>query len=248
MTPGAGIRPSLDDASAVQSHRASPAPTATLTPPVNPHVAVSRSPRLLAAVSSLALMSSLAARPLAAQSEFILDPAASHVTFRGRALAVEIVGHSRELTGAIALVPQNPKVVQGRVRFAVASLETAPPANKAEVERVFGGAEHPEVIFVVDSTTFDDDANSWLLHGQLVMRGVSRPVDFLGTDRRIGQRILAHGEARVDIREWGIAPPEWLLGLVRMDANVTLGFHAEFRPVESTQIPETVELSHFPKR
>src|SRR5688500_1050995 len=193
-------------------------------------------------------MSSLSApRTLRAQSEFVLDPTASHVTFRGRALAVEIVGRSTDLTGAIELVPANPRIVQGQVRFAVASLETEPPANKAEVEKVFGGAEHPEVTFVVDSTTFDNAANTWLLHGQLVMRGVSRPVNFLGTARRIGQRILAHGEARVDIREWGIAPPEWLLGLVRMDALVTLGFHAEFRPVETTR-SEMVELSHIPKK
>src|SRR5688572_6285706 len=170
-------------------------------------------------------MSSLGSpRALGAQSDFVLDSAASHVTFRGRALAVEIVGRSHDLTGAIQLVPHDPKVVQGQVRFAVASLETEPQANRAEVEKVFGGAEHPEVTFVVDSTTFHGESNTWLLHGQLVMRGVSRPVDFLGTARRVGQRILAHGEARVDIREWGIAPPEWLLGLVRMDALVTLGF------------------------
>ena len=211
-------------------------------------MAVSRSPRLLAALSALVLLSSLSApRALRAQSEFVLDPAASHVTFRGRALAVEIVGRSTDLTGAIELVPTNPRIVQGQVRFAVASLETEPPANKAEVEKVFGGADHPEVTFVVDSTTFDRLENTWLLHGQLVMRGVSRPVDFLGTARRIGQRILAHGEARVDIRDWGIAPPEWLLGLVRMDALVTLGFHAEFRPVENAR-SETVELSHIPKK
>ena len=193
-------------------------------------------------------MSSLLAPQAArAQSEFVLDPAASHVTFKGRALAVEIVGRSKDLTGAIELAPADPKIVQGKVRFAVASLETEPPANKAEVEKVFGGAEHPEVTFVVDSTTFDQTANTWLLHGQLVMRGVSRPVDFLGTARRIGQRILAHGEARVDIRDWGISPPEWLLGLVRMDALVTLGFHAEFRPIDSAR-PEMVELSHVPKK
>ncbi len=199
-------------------------------------------------MSALALMSSLSAGRVAhAQSEFVLDPGASHVTFRGRALAVEIVGRSTDLTGAIALVPNNPRIVQGQVRFAVASLETEPPANKAEVEKVFGGADHPEVTFVVDSTTFDNAADRWLLHGQLVMRGVSRPVDFLGTARRIGQRILAHGEARVDIRDWGISPPEWLLGLVRMDAMVTLGFHAEFRPTDETR-SEMVELSHIPKK
>lgn len=192
-------------------------------------------------------MSSLGSpRALWAQSDFVLDSAASHVTFRGRALAVEIVGRSHDLTGAIQLVPHDPKVVQGQVRFAVASLETEPQANRAEVEKVFGGAEHPEVTFVVDSTTFHGESNTWLLHGQLVMRGVSRPVDFLGTARRVGQRILAHGEARVDIREWGIAPPEWLLGLVRMDALVTLGFHAEFSPVERTAA-EMVELSHYPR-
>ena len=212
-------------------------------------MAVSRPTRLLAALSAFALLSSLGApRVAGAQSEFVLDPAASHVTFRGRALAVEIIGRSTDLSGAIELVPQNPRIVHGQVRFAVASLETEPPANKAEVEKVFGGAEHPEVTFVVDSTTFDNSANTWLLHGQLVMRGVSRPVDFLGTARRIGQRILAHGEARVDIRDWGISPPEWLLGLVRMDALVTLGFHAEFRQLETTSSSEMVELSHIPRK
>lgn len=210
-------------------------------------MAVSRSPRLLALLSSLALMSSLAApRVLDAQSQFVLDPAASHVTFRGRALAVEIVGRSTDLTGAIALVPSNPRIVQGQVRFAVASLETEPPANKAEVEKVFGGADYPEVTFAVDSTTFDSTASIWLLHGQLVMRGVSRPVDFVGTARRAGPRILAHGEARVDIRDWGISPPEWLLGLVRMDAMVTLGFHAEFSAADTSE-SEMVELSHIPR-
>lgn len=237
----------MDDASAARCSGLQQPPPGRLTPPVKSAVAVSRSPSLLAALSLLALMSSLTAAPLEAQAEFVLDPAASHVTFRGRALAVEIVGRSTDLTGAIALVADNPRIVQGQVRFAVASLETEPPANKAEVEKVFGGAEHPEVTFVVDSTTFDHGASTWLLHGQLVMRGVSRPVDFLGTARRVGQRIFAHGQAQVDIREWGIAPPEWLLGLVRMDALVTLGFNAEFRPADASR-SEMVELSHFPKK
>jgi polyisoprenoid-binding protein YceI len=188
---------------------------------------MTRQTRLLGLSLALALVPVGSVR---AQSDYVLDGTSSRVSFHGRALTRRISGISTQLLGRVVVSPDDPRVVRGYVRFAVASLDIKPQVSDEEVERLFGGTASPDVTFEVDSTGFDDEQQRWYLYGRLTMRGVSRDVRFDGTAFRDGERLVAHGFTSVDMRDWGIRPPSRVLGLVRMDETLTLSFRAEFQP------------------
>ena len=165
-----------------------------------------------------------------AQASYVLDHGASHVRFRGRALLQSVTGNSESLRGTIVVRDNDLRTARGDVRFAVASLRTTPDAEAEEVERLFGGAAHPDIVFLVDSIVRHERAGRWRFDGRLLMNGVTRPVSFGGNAMSEGGRVVAEGEALVDVRKWGITPPTRLRGLLRMSPEMTLSFRAEFFP------------------
>ena len=188
---------------------------------------------------SLAAALGLAAAPdrLAAQA-YELDHASSHVRFRGRAMLQSVTGNSQSLRGSIVLRDNEVRTARGDVRFPVTSLRTDPGADARELVQLFGGRDHPEIIFLLDSIGGGDRGAPLHIDGHLVMNGVARPVRFVGTAVTSGARVVAQGETRVDVRRWGIAPPSRLRGLIRMSPELALSFRAEFRsrPPRGSQI------------
>jgi polyisoprenoid-binding protein YceI len=160
----------------------------------------------------------------------VLDHSASHVQFRGRAAIQRVTGQSRSLGGSITLRGSDLRTARGIVRFPVASLRTQPSADAHDVVRLFGGRPGADVVFEVDSIGRDAHTGPWILHGRRTRNGVSRSVRFAGTALTYDRRLIAEGETRVDLRDWGIRPPQRLRGLIRMSSEMTLSFRAEFQP------------------
>jgi polyisoprenoid-binding protein YceI len=177
-----------------------------------------------------------------AQASYVLDASASMVSFQGRALFQSIDGRSDDLVGMVTLLGRDIRSLRGTIQIPVASLHIEPPISRREVEQLFGGGPGAEIVFRVDSLSRYD--GRLLLHGQLTMNGVSRPVAFAGEVwHRPGSRIEARGKARVDMREWRIRPPTRFLGLVSMHHELTLSFDATFAPRAMARGGDVIELA-----
>ena len=185
--------------------------------------------------TGLALVAILLVAPCAmAQAAYVLERSSSRVTFQGRAFLRSVVGRSTDLMGAVSIRSGDVRSTRGNVRFPVASLETDPAMPPRELGELFG-ADHPDVVFVVDSISEPSSQSEWVIHGRLTMNGVTRPVSFRGNARFIERRMVATGSADVDLREWRIKPPRRLGGLLGMSSRIRLTFRAEFRRRDATQ-------------
>ena len=184
--------------------------------------------------TGLALVAIMLAAPSAmAQAAYVLERSSSRVSFQGRAFLRSVVGRSTDLVGAVSIRSGDVRSTRGNVRFPVASLETDPAMQPRELGELFG-ADHPDVVFVVDSISEPSSQSEWVIHGRLTMNGVTRPVSFRGNARFIERRMVATGSADVDLREWRIKPPRRLGGLLGMSSRIKLTFRAEFRRRDAT--------------
>lgn len=175
---------------------------------------------------------------------YVLDASASKVAFQGRALFQSIDGRSDDLAGAVTVLGRDLRSLRGIIRLPVASLHVEPEIPASEVERLFGGGSHAEIVFRVDSLA-QIDAKDLTLFGRLTMNGVTRPVIFGGEVRHLGRnRIETRGRTKVDIREWGIRPPRRFLGLISMHHELTLSFDATFAPQALARGGEVIVIPH----
>ncbi len=170
----------------------------------------------------------LRAVPVAAQAAYVLDERASSVAFRGTLAKQEITGYSSSVRGALRIDGASPRSIRGAVHVSIASLRTTPPFASGHVSALLGAPTHPEIVFSLDSAVVE--RRRWIYHGQLSMHGNKRTVRFIGRSAKRDTSLVAEGRANVDVRHWGIVPPRWLRGAVRMNPVIALSFRATFRP------------------
>ena len=180
--------------------------------------------------TGLALAATMLFVPLVrAQAAYVLERSSSRVMFQGRAFLRSVVGRSNDLVGMLSIRRGDLRSMRGNVRFPVTSLETDPAMQPKDLRELFG-ADHPEIVFLVDSIDDSGPGDEWEFHGRLTMNGITRPVSFHGHGRITDNRMIANGSAKVDLRDWRIRPPRRLGGLIGMSSKIRLSFRAEFRP------------------
>ena len=180
--------------------------------------------------TGLALAATMLFVPLVrAQAAYVLERSSSRVMFQGRAFLRSVVGRSNDLVGMLSIRRGDLRSMRGNVRFPVTSLETDPAMQPKDLRELFG-ADHPEIVFLVDSIDDSGPGDEWEFHGRLTMNGITRPVSFHGHARITDNRMIANGSAKVDLRDWRIRPPRRLGGLIGMSSKIRLSFRAEFRP------------------
>jgi polyisoprenoid-binding protein YceI len=180
--------------------------------------------------TGLALAATMLFAPLVrAQAAYVLERSSSRVMFQGRAFLRSVVGRSDDLVGMLSIRRGDLRSMRGNVRFPVTSLETDPAMQPKDLRELFG-ADHPEIVFLVDSIDDSGPGDEWEFHGRLTMNGITRPVSFHGHARITDNRMIANGSAKVDLHDWRIRPPRRLGGLIGMSSKIRLSFRAEFRP------------------
>lgn len=184
--------------------------------------------RQLVAAAALVVVA-LRATPVAAQATHVLDEQASSVAFRGTLATHEIAGFSEDVRGVLRIDGASLRSIRGAVHVPIASLRTTPFFASRQVKALLGAPDHPEIVFSLDSAVIE--RGLWIYHGQLSMHGCKRPVRFVGQAATGDTSLVAEGRANVDVRHWGIVPPRWLKGAVRMNPMIALSFRATFRPV-----------------
>ncbi len=182
---------------------------------------------LVAAVALVVV--GLRAIPAAAQATHVLDESASSVAFRGSLATQEIAGYSAQVRGVLRIDRASLRSIRGAVSIPIASLRTTPHFASRQVSALLGAPDYPEIVFSLDSAVIE--RGRWMYHGQLSMHGCKRTVRFVGQAVTGDTSMVAEGRANVDVRHWGIVPPRWLRGAIRMNPMIALSFRATFRPV-----------------
>ncbi len=173
-------------------------------------VALLASSLLVGAAPAAAQMASNVV-PASRVSTWQIDRAHSELTFRVRHLVSRVRGSFDDWSGSVVADPNS--LANGSVQVAIktASINTNHERrdNHLRSADFFDAQNHPEITF--RSTRVAVNGESIRIHGDLIMRGVTRPVvlegSYLGTTRdgQGRQRMGFEAETRVNRQDFGVS-------------------------------------------
>ncbi len=141
-----------------------------------------------------------------------VDPVHSSIGFVARHLMVtKVRGRFSSFIGTITIA-ENPLESKVEATLDVASVTTGDDTREAHLKSpdFFDVEKHPKMTLV--STGIEEDGKDYLLHTDLRIKGITKPVDFelefegVSGDPWGGTRAGFSAEAEVNRRDWGL---EW---------------------------------------
>jgi polyisoprenoid-binding protein YceI len=165
-----------------------------------------------------------------------IDRSHSEVRFRVRHLLSRVGGQFKDFAGEIVFDPDHPEASSVDVRIDAASIDTGVADRDAHLrsDDFFAVEKYPHLTFVSDRVV-KTSADSFIAHGTLTIRGVSRhielPVNYLGNARDPYGKDLVAFEAsiRINRKDFGLtwnAALETGGLLVGDDVDVSLNIEA----------------------
>jgi polyisoprenoid-binding protein YceI len=185
----------------------------------------------------------LAAAPLSAQYD--VDPAHSQVLFKVRHLGISTVtGEFKDFTATFDVDPEDLSTLKAEATIDTASVDTREPDRDKHLKSAdfFDVETHPQIRFV--STKAEPvSASEVKLHGNLTIRGVTKPVvldaEFGGTvvDGRGNHRAAFTAETKINRKDFGVSWNRTLdAGGLVVGEEVTIQIELEaIRKKEATQ-------------
>jgi polyisoprenoid-binding protein YceI len=177
---------------------------------------------------------------------WVIDTVHSHVGFSVKHMMVTTVrGQFKSYRGSVRLDPKNFALSKFEGEIDVASIDTdnADRDNHLRTNDFFDAQNHPKITF--SSTRIEaKDAGEFVLHGDLTIRGVTKPialeVEFLGTSKNpYGKTVAgfnAHGT--LNRKDFGVNFNALLeTGGVAVGEKVKLEVDVELTQVEDTVSP-----------
>ncbi|APF41364.1 YceI family protein [Neomicrococcus aestuarii] len=162
-----------------------------------------------------------------------LDPSHSRVGFQARhAMVTKVRGAFNDVQGRIELDAQNISNTKVDFKVRVESIDTrnADRDNHLRTNDFFDAQTHPYITFV--STNVDQvDENSFIVSGDLTIRGVTKPVTVpleltgIQKDQNGSLRAGFEGSRRIDRRDFGL---EWNVALDQGGVLVSERISLEF--------------------
>lgn len=181
-------------------------------------------------------------------STWKIDAAHTDVAFSAKHLMVTTVrGKFDRVEGEVNLDEANPTASSGEIRLHTASVSTGMEQRDQHLRSAdFFDAENNPLI-VARTTGIEKKGDGFLVHTDVTIRGVTRPVtfeaEFLGVVANLqgGRHAGFHLEAKVDREQWGLVwnmgleAGGWLVGKdIKLEIDVAADSVAAEKPVAST--------------
>jgi len=110
----------------------------------------------------------------------------------------------------------------GTMTFEIRHLEDANPVYRREIEHLLDSRRHPTVVVELEHAE-PRPGGGYRATGRLTVRGVSHPLDGeLDVRFPAPDRLELHGTRTVDVRDFGVEPPNLVLWRVHPDVKVRL--------------------------
>lgn len=140
------------------------------------------------------------------------DKAHSFIGFKVRHMGlIDVPGYFRDFTGTVNYDAADPAKSSVEFKAMVTSVDTGVAGRDAHLRRAdfFDVEKFPEMTF--KSTKVEKKGKSWVVSGDLTMRGVTKPVSipfeisgFLPGGERSGAKIGITGETTINRRDFGV--------------------------------------------
>lgn len=124
-------------------------------------------------------------------------------------------------------------VARAEFSVPVATLDCRNNTMNGHLRTALKAATAPGISFHAGSvrvTPTGPDAGTAHLEGTLSMGGADRPVSIDGTVAREDGQLRLRGSKRLVMTEWGLRPPSLMMGTMKVNPNVTVGFDVVLKP------------------
>jgi polyisoprenoid-binding protein YceI len=153
------------------------------------------------------------------------------LSFDGHATVGDFVGTTSTVSGQISGAPDLERV-QGWVEAPVRSLKTGDGKRDKDLNKSMESDKYPTIRFNLDSITRVremSDSLQVLLHGSLMLHGVSRRVDLPAAIRLGESTARMRSDFPVNLKDYRIGGLSKLLGMLRMYEDIEVHADLLFR-------------------
>lgn len=149
------------------------------------------------------------------------------LSFDGRATAGDFVGTTTTVSGQLTGAPDLTSV-RGWVEAPVKTLKTGNGKRDKDLNKSMESDKYPVLRFDlarISKTGGTGDSLGAVLHGTLVIHGVSRSVDLPGTIQFRGSTARVHSDFPLNLKDYRIGGLSKLLGMLKMYEDIQV--HAD---------------------
>lgn len=124
------------------------------------------------------------------------------------------------------------EVTGARISIGVASLDCRNATMNGHMRNALKAAQAPTISFRANevSLTPTGEGASASMSGELSIAGQTRQVSIDATVVEADGQLRVRGSKQINMTEWGVRPPSLMLGAMRVNPNVTVGFDVAMRP------------------
>ncbi len=177
-----------------------------------------------------AVLLTLGSTPLGAQ-RYTLKPAESQFWLDGTSTLGVYHCKAKQAHGEATVDEDAKPQVSGTVILPVASFDCGKGQMNRDLYEALKGNVHPSVRFTVSRAeviAVDSDTGGWervRAWGTLELAGTRRPLLLEASGKRLpGGRVQVRGQHSLRMTDFGVQPPQGLLGLVRAHDRVVVRF------------------------
>jgi len=175
------------------------------------------------------LVALLATASPAVTRRWVPVPDKSAVEFTATHPLGDFRGRAEGVTGEFQADPADLKAgVTGVLRIRVPALRTGDAGRDRDMRKLLEADKHPEIRYTVSAVegsfnSMTPSADVLLtIKGGIFLRGVERPMTFLGRARLRDDRVWVRGESRLRLTDFGMTPPSRLF--LKMGDEVLVSF------------------------
>jgi polyisoprenoid-binding protein YceI len=144
------------------------------------------------------------------------------LSFDGHATVGDFVGTTTSVTGEMSGGPDLSKV-RGWVQAPVKTLVTGNSRRDRDLNKSMESDKHPDIRFELTNVTprgGTRDSTALILHGKLMIHGVTRPVALPGWVQLSTGQARVRSEFPLSLKEYGIKGLSKMLGVLKMYDNI----------------------------
>jgi polyisoprenoid-binding protein YceI/CheY-like chemotaxis protein len=144
------------------------------------------------------------------------------LSFDGHATVGDFVGTTKEVSGQVAGAPAL-SGVQGWVEAPVRTLTTGNGRRDKDLNKSMESSQYPNIRFELRGITPKGgtaDSVAAVLHGALLIHGVTRKVDLPATVRFDGTKARVHSDFPLNLKDYRIGGLSKMLGVLKMYPDI----------------------------
>lgn len=167
--------------------------------------------------------------PVSAIAQYTLDEKVSFVYLNGTSTLHDWTASAEKMKGSLqAEVVANHivKMSFAKITIPVKSLKSGKEAMDKNMQKALKSDNYPEITYQHKSNTVHN--GNITVKGELTIAGVTKTVEAKVTQKEAGKHIKIHGEVKLNMSDFNIKPPEFLLGAFKTGNEISITFHFMF--------------------